>query len=311
MIRSMYSAVSGLRSHQTMMDVVGNNIANVNTHGFKKSRTTFADVLSQVVNGAATPTEVLGGTNPAQIGLGVTVSGIAQNLAQGALQVTDRNLDVSIQGDGFFLLSLAGEQMFTRNGAFFVDADGRLVTDGGGLVQGWVADGTGEINTSATATTIRIPTGDQHPPVVTDEIKFGGNLPADAAIGDVLFSGLEIFDLQGATVVLDVTYEKTADNEWTVSATYGDAQTPVVVTDNVLTFGADGEMTAPADFDMNIAAGQIPDVGHLLGIDGSIGLHHRVQRIGHGLRRNPGIALGRLTALIASAQRSRHTHGTN
>jgi flagellar hook protein FlgE len=271
MIRSMYSAVSGLRSHQTMMDVVGNNIANVNTHGFKKSRTTFADVLSQVVNGAATPTEVLGGTNPAQIGLGVTVSGIAQNLAQGALQVTDRNLDVSIQGDGFFLLSLAGEQMFTRNGAFFVDADGRLVTDGGGLVQGWVADGTGEINTSATATTIRIPTGDQHPPVVTDEIKFGGNLPADAAIGDVLFSGLEIFDLQGATVVLDVTYEKTADNEWTVSATYGDAQTPVVVTDNVLTFGADGEMTAPADFDMNIAAGQIPDVGDISLIVGGEG----------------------------------------
>jgi flagellar hook protein FlgE len=254
-----------------MMDVVGNNIANVNTHGFKKSRTTFADVLSQVVNGAATPTEVLGGTNPAQIGLGVTVSGIAQNLAQGALQVTDRNLDVSIQGDGFFLLSLAGEQMFTRNGAFFVDADGRLVTDGGGLVQGWVADGTGEINTSATATTIRIPTGDQHPPVVTDEIKFGGNLPADAAIGDVLFSGLEIFDLQGATVVLDVTYEKTADNEWTVSATYGDAQTPVVVTDNVLTFGADGEMTAPADFDMNIAAGQIPDVGDISLIVGGEG----------------------------------------
>jgi flagellar hook protein FlgE len=243
------------------MDVVGNNIANVNTHGFKKSRTTFQDVLSQVVGGAAAPTAELGGTNPAQIGLGVTVAGIAQNLGQGALQVTDRELDVSIQGDGFFVIDLAGEQLFTRNGAFFLDAVGRLVNTDGALVQGWSADATGVITTSTTSGDIIIPTGDQHAPVATTEVKFGGNLPADAAIGAQLFGGLEIFDEQGTRVILDVTFEKTALNEWTASASFGPAETPIVLTDNVLAFGPDGQMTAPADFNMNIAAGQIPGVG--------------------------------------------------
>jgi len=260
MIRSMYSAVSGLRSHQTMMDVVGNNIANVNTHGFKKSRSTFQDVLSQVFAGASAPTEDLGGTNPDQIGLGVTVAGIAQNLSQGALQVTDRGLDLAIQGDGFFVTDFGGEQMFTRAGSFFVDADGRLVTNEGALVQGWAADTAGDINTSANPSLIRISTGGQHTPVATTQVKFGGNLPAGAAPGTQYFSGLEVFDEQGNAIDLELTFDKTGLDEWTVSATYGDAQTPLTLTDNVLQFGLDGELITPADFTMEIPTGQIPGV---------------------------------------------------
>lgn len=260
MIRSMYSAVSGLRSHQTMMDVVGNNIANVNTHGFKKSRSAFQDVLSQVFSGASAPTEELGGTNVNQIGLGVTVAGITQNLTQGALQVTDRGLDLAIQGDGYFMIDVGGEEMFTRNGAFFLDADGRLVTSEGGLVQGWAADGTGIINTTANPDILRISTGGQHSPVATSEIKYGGNLPADAAIGTQYFSGLEVFNEQGDAIDLEVTFEKTAVNEWTATGSYGDPATVLTITDNIFTFGIDGEMLTPADQTMEVPGGQIPGV---------------------------------------------------
>lgn len=262
MIRSMYAAVSGLRSHQTMMDVVGNNIANVNTTGFKRSEALFQDVLSQMIHGAGTPTATLGGTNPAQIGLGVMVAGIAQNLAQGSLQVTNRDLDLAIQGDGFFVVDQGGEQMFTRSGSFFLDANGRLVNSDGGLIQGWTADTAGALlDSGGTPGTIRIPIGEQSAPVVTSDVKLGGNLSADAAVGTQYFTGLSVFDEQGNPIDVDLTIEKTNDDEWTVSATYGPTQIPVVLADNVLTFGANGELTSPADLQIDIAAGGIPGLG--------------------------------------------------
>lgn len=261
MIRSMYAAVSGLRSHQTMMDVVGNNIANVNTSGFKKSQTIFQDVLSQTINGAGAPTEGLGGTNPAQVGLGTSVAAVAQNMAQGSLQTTGRDLDMAIEGDGFFMIDVSGEQLYTRAGAFFIEADGRLVASNGGLVQGWPADQNGVINSASTPGSVRIWTGNQITPVATSEVNFGGNLPGNAEIGDVEFGGLNVFDAQGNAIALDLTFTKTAEDQWSVGATYGDAATPITLTDNVIQFDVNGEVTAPADFSVNIAAGQIPDVG--------------------------------------------------
>ncbi len=261
MIRSMYAAVSGLRSHQTMMDVVGNNIANVNTTGFKRSEAMFQDVLSQTIHGAGTPTASLGGTNPAQIGLGVMVAGIAQNLSQGSLQVTNRDLDLAIQGDGFFVVDHGGEQMFTRSGSFFLDANGRLVNSDGGLIQGWNADTNGRIDAGGAPGVMRVPIGEQNPPVVTSDVKFGGNLSADAAVGTQYFTGMSVFDEQGNPIDLDLTMEKTSDDEWTVSATYGPTQIPVVLADNVLTFGANGELTSPADLQIDVAAGGIPGLG--------------------------------------------------
>ncbi len=242
-----------------MMDVVGNNIANVNTQGYKRNTAIFQDVLSQVISGASTPTEEVAGRNPAQVGLGVMMSGTAQQFGQGFLQITNRSLDVAIQGDGFFVLDKGGEQFYTRAGALFVDADARLVTSGGGLVHGWAADPQGNIDPTASSGVVRLPVGDQNPPIVTSEIKLGGNLPTDALLGDIVNSSVEVYNASGAAVPVNMVFTKTGVDEWTATGTYGDAATPITITDNVLSF-VDGELVAPVDQTMNIAAGQIPDV---------------------------------------------------
>ncbi len=143
MLRSMYSAVSGLRMHQTMLDVVGNNIANVNTFGFKTGRVVFEDNLSQIIRGASAPVPAagggpgVGGINPAQVGLGVRLGAITNIFSQGGLQVTNQTTDVAIQGDGFFIVDKAGANFYTRNGAFNFDTDGNLVTSNGSYVLGY------------------------------------------------------------------------------------------------------------------------------------------------------------------------------
>ncbi len=261
MIRSMYAAVSGLRAHQTMMDVVGNNIANVNTNGFKKSNVIFQDILSQTLNGGGAPTATLGGTNAAQIGLGAQVGSIAQNFLQGALQSTGRDLDLAIQGDGFFNVEQDGQQLYTRAGTFFVDANGNLVAGDGGFVQGWTADGAGLINNSGPAGRIRIPAGEQVAPIVTSVVNLGGNLPAGGAVGATHSMSLNVFDSQGATTELALVFTKTGVNAWDVTATHGDPPTAVAVADGSLQFDAAGQLVAPADFDANIAAGAIPGLG--------------------------------------------------
>lgn len=270
MIRSMYAGVSGMRSHQIMMDVVGNNISNVNTQGYKRSQVLFADVLSQIDAGAASPTEDLGGRNPAQVGLGVQMSGTAQQFGQGFLQVTNRELDVAIQGDGLFIHNMSGEQLYTRNGAMFMDADGRLVNSQGGLLQGWMADAAGTIITTQPIDNIVLPIGNQNPPVVTTEIKIGGNLPSTALVGDQYFASLDVYDVIGNTVQLDFTYEKTNTDEWTATASYGDPAVAVNLTDNVITF-TDGEITVPADFTIDIADGEVPGVGAMQVVIGGVG----------------------------------------
>jgi flagellar hook protein FlgE len=138
MMRSMFAGVSGMRAHQMMMDVVSDNIANVNTTGFKGSRAVFQDTLSQLIaDGSAGGGSAQGGVNPSQVGLGVHVTSIAVNDAQGALQNTGRGLDLAIQGAGLFVVSLDGERMFTRAGSFNIDANNKLVDPTGALVQGW------------------------------------------------------------------------------------------------------------------------------------------------------------------------------
>ncbi|MDO5698906.1 MAG: flagellar hook-basal body complex protein [Dermatophilus congolensis] len=140
MIRSMWSAVSGLRNHQIYLDVTGNNIANVNTHGYKSTRAVFEDSLSQVVRNASAPNGIngVGGMNPTQIGLGVKLGQILGNFTQGGLQVTNVATDIAIQGDGFFIIDKGGEKFYTRNGAFSLDKNGDLVTSDGSYVQGFM-----------------------------------------------------------------------------------------------------------------------------------------------------------------------------
>jgi flagellar hook protein FlgE len=132
MMRSMFSGISGLRSHQTMMDVVGNNIANVNTTGYKAMRTTFQESLTQVVRGAAggQPAAV-GGTNPLQLGLGTQVAAVEGTFGQGATMVTGRSTDLAIQGNGFFVVDTPDGVRFSRAGAFAWDSAGNLVGPNG------------------------------------------------------------------------------------------------------------------------------------------------------------------------------------
>src|SRR5690349_15979078 len=144
MMRGMFAAISGLKVHQTMLDVTANDIANVNTIGFKAERTSFKDALSQVQKGASGPTTTLGGTNAAQIGLGVQLGGIDNMMSSGAIQSTGNPLDCAIQGDGMFRITddPAGfsNTMYTRAGNFTRDSAGDLVTSEGYYVVGVTVD---------------------------------------------------------------------------------------------------------------------------------------------------------------------------
>lgn len=169
MMRSMFAAISGLRAHQTMLDVVGNNIANVNTVGFKSSRVSFKDALSQLQAGASAPSATMGGTNAEQVGLGVQVGSIDNEMGSGAVQSTGNTLDLAIQGDGFFRVgqtNVAGTAfptiLYTRAGNFQTDSAGNLVTPDGYFVIGVNATAQGPPPTFGTPGTndakITIPT---------------------------------------------------------------------------------------------------------------------------------------------------------
>ena len=175
----MFSGVSGLKSHQTRMDVIGNNIANVNTTGFKASRVTFADMISQTLSGASAPGDTIGGTNPKQIGLGTSVSSIDMPFTDASVQSTGKNTDLALTGNGTFVVKRGNETFYTRNGAFEFDAEGKYVMPGSGLrVQGWMADSNGELNTRGAANDIIIPKSKSMPPSATKKVEYTNNLNA-------------------------------------------------------------------------------------------------------------------------------------
>jgi flagellar hook protein FlgE len=242
-----------------MLDVVGNDIANVSTVGFKSSTTVFSDVLTQTLQGAGAPVAGLqGGTNPAQIGLGSRLMATVQSFTQGALQRTGRATDLAIQGDGFFQVGTPNGPMYTRGGALTLDAAGNLTTAEGFFVQGWQADVTGAINTNVDPGPVQIRVGDTLNPNQSQNATIGGNLSADVPIGTATTITLTGYDTQGTTTPINLTYTKTAANTWTVTGTHGPTATAFAITDNVLTFDGNGELVAPADRDMNVAGGVIP-----------------------------------------------------
>ena len=244
MLRSLFSGISGLRVHQQMMDVTGNNIANVNTTGFKSSQTIFQDTLSQLLKGAGAPQGGNGGTNPAQVGLGVRTAGISTNFTQGSAQTTGRSTDLMIQGDGFFVVRNAGEQLYTRAGAFSFDSDGRLTSPDGAVVQGW-AGANGVVDTNGAPTDVRLPMGTLLPPAATTTTTVGGNLPAGGT--GPFGTSITSYDAQGTAHKLDYTYTSTTADSWTLKVTEGPAGTTQKDYGSVaLTFGADGKLTSPA-----------------------------------------------------------------
>ena len=214
MLRSMFSGVSGLRSHQTMVDVIGNNIANVNTFGFKSSTVMFQDLLSQVLAGAGVPTGTTGGTNPAQVGLGVKVAGISTSFTQGASQLTGRSTDLSIQGDGFFAVREGAETLYTRAGALSFDAAGRLVSPDGAIVQGWMADATGAINPNAAAGDLSMPLGQSLAPSPTTTMQLGGNLDASTPLNQPIVTAITVYDQLGAAMSVSGSFTRTGPNTW-------------------------------------------------------------------------------------------------
>ena len=179
MLKSLYSGVSGLQSHQVAMDIESNNIANVNTIGFKYSRANFSDLLAQTKSIATAPQGQLGGKNAVQVGLGSTVSSTTTIFSQGSIQNSDKNTDVAIQGDGFFIVSPDGGNTYkyTRAGDFKFDAAGNFVDNNGFIVQGWLRDATtGEVDSTAPITNINIPPGLTTPASGTNEVVLKANL---------------------------------------------------------------------------------------------------------------------------------------
>ncbi|ECP7254172.1 flagellar hook protein FlgE [Campylobacter jejuni] len=186
MMRSLWSGVSGLQAHQVAMDVEGNNISNVNTTGFKYSRADFGTMFSQTVKIATAPTDGRGGSNPLQIGLGVSVSSTTRIHSQGSVQTTDKNTDVAIDGDGFFMVSDDGglTNYLTRSGDFKLDAYGNFVNNAGFVVQGWNINWDDQtIDSSRTPQNIFIDPGMHIPAAKSTEVAIKANLNSGLNIG--------------------------------------------------------------------------------------------------------------------------------
>ncbi|EAI4284034.1 TPA: flagellar hook protein FlgE [Campylobacter coli] len=187
MMRSLWSGVSGLQAHQVAMDVEGNNISNVNTTGFKYSRADFGTMFSQTVKIATAPTDGRGGSNPLQIGLGVSVSSTTRIHSQGSVQTTDKNTDVAINGDGFFMVSDDGglTRYLTRSGDFKLDAYGNFVNNAGFVVQGWNINwDTQSIDSSRSPQNIFIDPGMHIPAAKSTEVAIKANLNSGLNIGN-------------------------------------------------------------------------------------------------------------------------------
>lgn len=212
MLKSLFSGVSGLQSHQVAMDVESNNIANVNTIGYKYSRANFSDLLAQTRAIATAPQGELGGKNPVQVGLGASASSITRVFSQGSVQNSDKNTDVAIQGDGFFIVSPDGGSTYkyTRSGDFKFDAEGNFVDNNGFIVQGWLRDAqTGLVDATAPITNIQIPPGLTTPAQATTVVTIKANLSS----GDTVTqfkpiytldnNGGDLFGPDGATSVDD------------------------------------------------------------------------------------------------------------
>lgn len=198
----MLAGVASIRAQQTKMNVIGNNLANVNTTAYKGTRVTFQEMLAQIVKGATGPSATLGGQNPMQYGLGVVVSGLDTNVEQGSLNATNRVSDLAIQGQGFFVVSDGAALSFTRDGAFDIDANGDLVMRATGQrVMGWSADALGNIDTTSPVDAqsgLNIPLGQLSAVQATTQVKLAGNLKSTATAADTWTTTVRTYDATGA-----------------------------------------------------------------------------------------------------------------
>lgn len=252
MMRSMFAGVSALRNHQTQMDVIGNNIANVNTIGFKSSRVTFKDMLSQTLRGASSPSEERGGTNPIQVGLGMTLGSIDTIHVQGNVQPTGSGTDLAIEGEGFFVLSDGLRNFYTRAGAFGLDGLGNLVSPTGLYVMGYHSDALGQIDHVGGLQPLAIDSSRAKDPIATSKITYAGNLSAKAN-GQLSYepNPVVVKDADDKEARLSIRLIPTGtfnEWEWEVTAVGGELQDAfgVGVIDKAtgtITLDADGNVT--------------------------------------------------------------------
>jgi flagellar hook protein FlgE len=242
MMRALFAGVSGLRNHQTRMDVIGNNIANVNTVAFKSSRVTFKEAFVQLVQGAARPSGIQGGINPIQIGSGVNVGSIDQLFTQGSLETTNQPLDLAIQGGAFFVLNDGQRSVYTRAGNFQLDADGRLISPASGyVIQGINADPLGNFSSGSAIGDIQLRLGEKAPAQQTSQIGLTGNLDAGAAVGDTHAMNITVFDSSGAPHDLQLLFTNTGPGAWDWTAT--SATAPVTPAGSgTVTFNGNGSL---------------------------------------------------------------------
>jgi len=266
LINSLFSGVSGLRNHQTMIDVIGNNISNVNTVGFKGSRVTFSDAFHQFVRSGVNPTENIGGTSAFQIGLGSKVNSIDRNWTQGSFERTGIITDLALQGPGLFILKADNQIFFSRAGAFRFDSEGKLVNpQNGAVVQGKIANAQGQLPPGNTYTDIKIDKNMRIPALPTTQIKWAGNLSSSSPLTRserVYFTGnLEsdgtfpfirtsrIYDDFGNEYTLQTTFEQNGVGDYLVSYQILDANGNSVTTGGPinLTFDANGDILTPTN----------------------------------------------------------------
>ncbi len=245
-LRSLSAGVSGLRNHQTMMDVVGNNIANINSIGFKSGRVTFGELFSQTLYGGSQPGDSLGGLNPRQVGLGMGARTIDTIFSQGNIEMTSVSTDLAVQGNGFFIVNKNGQNYYTRDGGFRLDAKGRFVNpSNGAILQGRLANAGGDIDPGTKLENIIIPLDARAKAKATDSVKFSGNLNSASATGDTATGTITIYDSLGNKHSLSLTFTKTdTANEWTWSADVG---SPAVISaggSGTITFNSDGSLNA-------------------------------------------------------------------
>jgi len=248
MFNSFTTALTGLTASELGVNVVGNNLANLNTTGFKASTVAFADIVAQSLGL---------GTSQTSAGLGTQATTV-QDFTQGAIQTTNGAFDAAIQGDGFFIArDPSGLVSYTRAGNFEVDANGNLITQAGQNVQGWVAVG-GTLNTNGAITNIVIPSGALRQPTATTTMSINMNLDASAVVGTAganFSSPIQVVDSLGTTHVLTLNFSKTAANTWSYNVTIpgadvtgGTAGTPFPIAGATgsLTFDNTGKLITPA-----------------------------------------------------------------
>ncbi len=264
MMRSMFAGVSGLKAHQIRMDVIGNNIANVNTAGYKSSRATFQEMLSQMIRSATAPTGLRGGTNPQQVGLGTSLGSIDVKHTQGNTQSTGYLTDLAIEGDGFFVLGEGENRQYTRAGMFGLDngTEGNFVSlVNGQRVLGYRADNTGKIDLHSALEPLYISASDTISPRATTRITFAGNLDNRYSLGDNVRRTVQVFDSRGREQTVVVGLHQMGDNQWRWDASWQLSSTPIPAHESTLENNAqylvyDNKMyQVPEDFDFT----EIPD----------------------------------------------------